>query len=61
MPKKIFNIEWPDDYGMGWMNIDNLGSCLTTKQHIGPNIDIVIKDVTEPPPKPKPVQGGHDF
>jgi hypothetical protein len=53
--KGIFEIEWPDDYGPGWMNQWNLETCLRTKEFIGPKVEISVKDITAveaPPPNP---------
>ena len=61
MQKKLFSIEWPDEYGSAWMNVDNLRSYMEGEGHIGPNIELKIRDVTIPPKKVEPVQGGHDF
>ncbi len=33
--KATYTIEWPDDYGLGWMNIDNFKACLFGKACIG--------------------------
>lgn len=40
MAKAVFEIEWPDDHGDGWMNIWNLMMCLTKKC---PNTDFTVR------------------
>ena len=61
MQKKLFSIEWPDELGPEWLGKHNLLSCVTSPQHIGEDIDVRILDVTNPPPEPQPVLGGHDL
>ena len=46
--KKVFVIEWEDDWGEGWMNIDNLWLCLFSKECIGGTARDKVK-VTEVP------------
>ena len=44
--KRIFEIEWPDNLGVLWLNEDNLRLCLTSDLHTT-DVNLVIKDVTE--------------
>ncbi len=48
--KRIFEIEFPNDLGKSWMNVDNLIACLFSKQYIGGDLSkkIVITDITDP-------------
>ena len=41
--KKIFEIEWNDDLGEGWMNIFNLELCLFSKEHTKKELVRVIE------------------
>ena len=52
--KRKFEIEWPDELGQMWMNVDSLMTCLTSEGHIGPEVKIGVMDVAEEfcPPKP---------
>ena len=43
MTKRTFEIEWPDDYGTMWMNVDNLLVCLTEKCR---NTTFKVTDIT---------------
>lgn len=43
MPKRTFEIEWPDDCGPLWMNRDNLLICLT---ETCPNTEFTVRDTT---------------
>ena len=45
--KRVFVIEYPDDFGPMWMNEYNLMICLRTKEFIGPKVDIKVEDVTD--------------
>lgn len=45
--KRVFEIEYPDDFGPKWMNVDNLKMCLRSKEFIGPKVEISVVDVTE--------------
>lgn len=45
--KRIFEIEWPDENGPMWMNVDNLMFCLKSEQHIGLDVEIKVIDITE--------------
>jgi hypothetical protein len=45
--KGIFEIEWDDECGPGWMNKWNLETCLNTKDHCGEGLILDVKDVTE--------------
>lgn len=45
--KRLFVIEWPDDCGPMWMNVDNLILCLKSKEHIGESVEISVRDITE--------------
>jgi len=42
--KRIFEIEWPDDLGLLWMNRDNLLICLT---EVCPRTRFTVRDVTD--------------
>ncbi|KKM95401.1 hypothetical protein LCGC14_1188600 [marine sediment metagenome] len=44
--KRLFEIEWDDDSGPMWMNVDNLRTCIRTKEHIGRDVSLGIVDVT---------------
>lgn len=48
--ERVFEVkvEWPDDYGPMWMNVDNLRRCVETKDHIGFDVRIKVTDVTDP-------------
>ena len=50
--KRIFSVEWCDDYGEMWMNIDNLESCLFSETHIK-NVQVVVEDITDQHKKEK--------
>ena len=43
MSFKIFRIEWPDEFGPGWMCKEKLESIMKTKNCIGPTIVNKIK------------------
>ncbi|GAF74767.1 unnamed protein product [marine sediment metagenome] len=45
--KGVFEIEWDDECGPGWMNKWNLETCLNTKEHCGDGLILNVKDVTE--------------
>ncbi len=45
--KRMFEIEYPDDCGPMWMNVDNLMICLRTKEFIGSKVKISVKDITD--------------
>lgn len=45
--KRMFKIEYPDDCGPMWMNVDNLMICLRTKEFIGSKVKISVKDIIE--------------
>ena len=45
--KRIFEIEWNDDFGPMWMNKDNLIQCLCTKEHVGDTVALKVTDITE--------------
>ena len=47
MTKRIFEIEWDDGLGSMWMNEDNLMSCLCENTHVGHDLNIKVKDVTD--------------
>lgn len=47
--KRTFEIEFPDDCGEFWMNVDNLASCLRTETHVGEKVELTICDVTGEP------------
>lgn len=49
MSQKIFVIEWPDDFGPEWLNIDNLKNLIFTNQAIAHNIHVEVTDVTDVP------------
>ena len=51
--KRMFEIEYPDDCGPMWMNVDNLAICLRTKEFIGPKVKISVRDVTDEVEKTK--------
>lgn len=42
--KKIFEIEWADDYGPEWMNTSNLESCLFSETHCS-GVQIKVKEL----------------
>ena len=42
--KRVFEIEWPDDNGEFWMNVDNLFLCLNAYCK---NTTFKIKDLTD--------------
>ena len=44
--KQLFEIEWNDDLGEGWMNVWNLESCLYSKEHTKREL-VRVKEVTE--------------
>ncbi len=44
MTRRLFAIEWDDELGPMWMNIDNLMACLVA---YCPNIDFVTDDITD--------------
>lgn len=48
--KRTFEIEieWPDEHGPMWMNVDNLRRCLNSNEYIGWEVAIKVTDVTEP-------------
>ena len=48
--KRVFEIEYPEDFGPFWMNVDNLMICLRTKEFIGPKVPIKVRDVTDKHP-----------
>lgn len=43
--KATFQIEWPDDYGQGWMNVDNLLCVMTTPEFVGDKVSIKVKEI----------------
>lgn len=47
--KRIFAIEWPDDFGELWMGVSSLRSCMFSSIHADPNTasQIRIEDVTK--------------
>jgi len=45
--KRIFSIEWEEDCGPMWMNVDNLLTCLNTKEHCGEGLILEVEDLTE--------------
>lgn len=42
--KRAFTIEWPDESGPMWMNVDNLLLCLNA---YCPNTEFRVEDITE--------------
>lgn len=53
--KRIFEIEYPDDYGPLWMNTDNLLICLTATC---PNTRFTVRDLTGDQCDPSPSSAG---
>ncbi len=47
--KRTFEIEWEDDLGPMWMNVDNLMSCLNTETHCGEAAILSVTDLTKQP------------
>lgn len=45
MSRKIFRIEYDDELGPEWLNIDNLKLCLFSDSHIS-SIRVDVKDIT---------------
>ncbi len=43
--KKVFEIEWCDDYGDEWLNKENLEACLFSNTHMN-NVQVEITDIT---------------
>ena len=44
--KRTFTIEYPDDCGPLWMNVDNLLLVMTTRWHTS-NAEITVEDITD--------------
>lgn len=62
-----FEIEFPDEFGADWMNVDNLMRCLTTSNYIGEKVSLKVYDVSDHRLLLKPqvakrtcLLGGHD-
>lgn len=34
--RALFEIEWPDEHGKGWLSVENLEACLTTSACCAP-------------------------
>ena len=45
--QRTFEIQFEDDLGPMWMNVDNLLICLNTTTHCGEDAIIRVRDVTE--------------
>jgi hypothetical protein len=45
--KAIFEVEWDDECGPGWMNEWSLEHCLNTKEHCGEGLILKVRDITE--------------
>lgn len=61
MQKKLFSIEWPNEYGPDWLKDERVLQYMTSSSYLNPDIELVIKDVTIPEPPATPTLGGHDF
>ena len=61
MQKKLFSIEWPDEFGAEWLSLETLNSFFTSQAHVNQGSRLIIEDVTIPPPEPQPTLGGHDL
>lgn len=61
MQKKLFSIEWPDEYGANWMNPEFIECCMKSETCAHSDTPMKIIDVTLPPPEPQPALGGHDL
>ena len=44
--KRIFEIDFPEQYGRIGINEVNLKMMLTTNSHIGQGVNITVKDIT---------------
>jgi len=44
--KQLFEIEWNDDLGEGWMNVYNLELCLFSKEHTKREL-VRVKEITQ--------------
>ena len=65
--KKIFEIEWPDEYGDKWLDHNNVLSLLTSNTSVSEKHSLSVRDVTGDTKELNPVArrtyvlGGHDF
>lgn len=59
--KKLFEIDWSDNYGPNFINSQYLLDFMETSSHVtNRDIDLQVRDVT-PKEKIAPPLGGHDF
>ena len=61
MQKKLFSVEWPDEYGPEWLGVNFIKRCLHSPSHTNLEKDVKVTDVTIPPKEIKPATGGHDY
>jgi hypothetical protein len=45
--KRTYTIEWDDELGPQWLGSYNLELCLHNAAHVGPDVKVVINDITE--------------
>ena len=43
--KRVFSIEWCDDYGPDWMSKENLEACIFSETHVD-NVQVEVEYIT---------------
>lgn len=43
--RRAYLIEWPDEFGFGWLNKDNLEELMRTKRFIGAGVEIKVTEI----------------